>query len=164
LLGYSGCLYDFPDDQLTVVVLTNTEGQNAYAIGRALARAALNLPELPKPPAARPDVPLAGNPVLAAESKQLTGTYLLTVDKVPANLHDSYAQYRRTYRVFDENGRLMIEPLGQGAERLLKLSDSTFAMRSPTAFCKSSSRTKLREASSMARRALSGMSEPVRIV
>jgi len=130
LLGYSGCLYDFPDDQLTVVVLTNTEGQNAYAIGRALARAALNLPELPKPPAARPDVPLAGNPVLAAESKQLTGTYLLTVDKVPANLHDSYAQYRRTYRVFDENGRLMIEPLGQGAERLLKLSDSTFAMRS----------------------------------
>jgi D-alanyl-D-alanine carboxypeptidase len=130
LMGYSGCLYDFPDDQLTVVVLTNTEGQNAYAIGRALARAALNLPELPKAPAPRPDIIFADNPVSAAEIKQLTGTYLLTVNKVPATLHDSYAQYRRTYRVFDENGRLMIEPLGLGAERLLKLADGSFAMRS----------------------------------
>src|SRR5579864_5369659 len=38
LLGYSGSLYDFPQDQLTIVVLTNTEGQNAYAITRALSR------------------------------------------------------------------------------------------------------------------------------
>jgi len=130
LLGYSGCLYDFPEDQLTVVVLTNTEGQNAYAIGRAVARAALNLPELPKPPAPRPEAPWSDTLISASESKQLTGTYLLTAEKVPANLHDSYAQYRRTYRVFDENGRLMIEALGQGAERLFKVSDGTFAMRS----------------------------------
>ncbi len=41
LLGYSGCLYDFADDRVTVVVLTNTEGQNAYAIARALARTVL---------------------------------------------------------------------------------------------------------------------------
>jgi CubicO group peptidase (beta-lactamase class C family) len=129
LLGYSGCLYDFPDDQLTVVVLTNTEGQNAYAIGRALARAALNLPELPKP-ASQQDSPLAGDPVSALEGKQFTGTFVLNADKVPANLHDSFAQYRRTYRVFDENGRILIQPLGQGAERLLKLPDGTFTMRS----------------------------------
>jgi hypothetical protein len=45
-------------------------------------------------------------------------------------MHDSYAQYRRTYRVFDENGRVMIQPLGQGPERLLKLPDGSFAMRS----------------------------------
>ena len=32
LLGYSGSLYDFPEDGVTIVVLTNTEGQNAYAI------------------------------------------------------------------------------------------------------------------------------------
>jgi D-alanyl-D-alanine carboxypeptidase len=38
LFGYSGCLYDFPEDQLTVVVLANTEGQNAYAIARAFNR------------------------------------------------------------------------------------------------------------------------------
>ena len=130
LFGYSGCLYDFPDDRLTVVVLTNTEGQNAYAIGRALARAALHLPELGKPPASPPDELLAGSPVSASESKQLTGTFLLKADKVPANMHDSYAQYRRTYRVFDENGRLKIQPLGQGAERLLKLPDGSFRMPS----------------------------------
>src|SRR5271165_2373250 len=54
LLGFSGAMYEFPADQLTIVVLTNTEGQNAYAISRALARAILGLPELPKPPAPRP--------------------------------------------------------------------------------------------------------------
>jgi D-alanyl-D-alanine carboxypeptidase len=128
LLGYSGCLYDFPGDELTVVVLTNTENQNAYAIARALARVALNLPELSKPAAASPESPLTGDAVSASEGKQLTGTYVLSATKVPPNLHDSFAQYRRTYRVFDENGRLMIQPLGQGAERLLKQPDGTFAM------------------------------------
>ncbi|HYL77825.1 MAG TPA: serine hydrolase domain-containing protein [Bryobacteraceae bacterium] len=130
LLGYSGCMYDFPDDQLTVVVLTNTEGQNAYAIGRALARAVLGLPELPKPTEPAPDVALADKPVPAAEIKQLTGTFVLTVEKVPSAFHDSFAQYRRTYRVFDENGRLTLEPLGQGAERLLKQPDGSFSIRS----------------------------------
>ena len=51
LLGYSGSLYDFPDDMLTIVVLTNTEGQNAFAITRALARTVLGLAPLPPPPA-----------------------------------------------------------------------------------------------------------------
>jgi hypothetical protein len=45
-------------------------------------------------------------------------------------LHDSFAQYRRTYRVFDENGRLMIQPLGEGPERLLKQEEGKFAFRS----------------------------------
>ncbi len=44
LMGYSGSLYDFPEDQLTIVVLTNTEDQNAYAITRALGRAILGFP------------------------------------------------------------------------------------------------------------------------
>ena len=35
LLGFSGAMYEFPADQLTIVVLTNTEGQNAYAISRS---------------------------------------------------------------------------------------------------------------------------------
>jgi hypothetical protein len=130
LLGYSGCLYEFPADQLTVVVLTNTEGQNAYAIARALARASLGLPELPKPPEPAPSRTLADQPVTPQQMQQITGTFLLTAGKVPSNLHDSYAQYRRTYRVFNENGRLMIQPLGQGAERLLRQEDGTYAMRS----------------------------------
>jgi D-alanyl-D-alanine carboxypeptidase len=129
LLGYSGSLYDFPEDQLTLVVLTNTEGQNAYAITRALARAALGLPELPYTPPA-PEKPLADQPMSAAERRQLTGTFVLKLDSLSLNLHDSFAQYRRTYRVFDENGRLMIQPLGEGPERLLKQDDGTFAFRS----------------------------------
>jgi CubicO group peptidase (beta-lactamase class C family) len=132
LMGYSGSLYDFPEDQLTIVVLTNTEDQNAYAITRALGRAILGLPALPDPkPAAEPT--LADKPVSDAERKQLAGTFVLKLDRMSANLHDSFAQYRRTYRVFDENGRLMIQPLGEGPERLLKQDDGSFAMRSSPA-------------------------------
>ena len=142
LMGYRGSLYDFPEDQLTIVVLTNTEDQNAYAITRALGRAILGLPPLPEPkPAAErsvadralPDRALADKPVSADERKQLAGTFVLKLDKVGANLHDSFAQYRRTYRVFDEDGRLMIQPLGEGPERLLKQDDGSFAMRSSPA-------------------------------
>jgi D-alanyl-D-alanine carboxypeptidase len=129
LMGYSGSVYDFPDDQLTIVVLTNTEDQNAYAITRALGRAILGLPPLSDPKPATEPV-LADKPVSAAERKQLAGTFVLKLDRISANLHDSFAQYRRTYRVFDENGRLMIQPLGEGPERLLKQDDGSFAMRS----------------------------------
>jgi D-alanyl-D-alanine carboxypeptidase len=128
LIGYSGSLYEFPQDQLTIVVLTNTEGQNAYAITRALARAILGLPALPfTTPAAEPE--LADQPVSATERKELAGTFVLKLGQVSENLHDSFAQYRRTYRVFDENGRLMIQPLGAGPERLLKQEDGKFAFR-----------------------------------
>lgn len=132
LMGYSGSLYDFPKDNLTIVVLTNTEDQNAYAITRALGRAILGLPPLPDPkPAAEPA--LADKPVSADERKQLAGTFVLKLGQVGANLHDSFAQYRRTYRVFDEDGRLMIQPLGEGPERLLKQDDGSFAMHSAPA-------------------------------
>jgi hypothetical protein len=90
----------------------------------------LGLAELPGPPEAAPARTLADQPVSASQIQQITGTFLLTAGKLPSNLHDSYAQYRRTYRVFNENGRLMIQPLGQGAERLLRQEDGTYAMRS----------------------------------
>ena len=130
LLGYAGSLYEFPDDSLTVVVLTNTESQNAYAVARALARAVLDLPELPKAPDPAPARSLTDLPVSVQERSRLAGAFLVKYDKLPPGLHGSFTQYRRTYRVLDENGRLMIEPLGQGAERLLKQPDGTFAMRS----------------------------------
>jgi CubicO group peptidase (beta-lactamase class C family) len=130
LLGYSGSLYDFPADKLTIVVLTNTEGQNAFAITRALARAVLGLSPLPAPaPRPAPRV-LVDGPVTAAERGQLAGTFILKLEQVSDGLHDSFAQYRRTYRVFDDNGRLMIQALGAGPERLLKQADGDFAMRS----------------------------------
>jgi len=132
LMGYSGSLYDFPEDNLTIVVLTNTEDQNAYAITRALGRAILGLAPLPAPKR-EAERTLADKPISADERKQLAGTYVLKLGQVGANLHDSFAQYRRTYRVFDENGRLMIQPLGEGPERLLKQDDGSFAMRSSPA-------------------------------
>jgi len=134
LLGYSGSLYDFPDDGLTIVVLTNTEGQNAYAITRALARAELGLPPLPVPAAvAVAQKPLENEPVSAEEKKELAGTYVLKLQQLTAGLHDSFAQYRRTFRVFDENGRLLIQALGEGPQRLQKQKDGSFAMRSKPA-------------------------------
>ncbi len=132
LIGYSGSLYDFPEDQLSIAVLTNTEGQNAYAITRALARSILELPPLPAP-APAPEQKLADQPVSPAEIARLSGTFVLKLGQVPGNLHDSFAQYRRTYRVFDEDGRLMIQPLGEGPERLLKQADGNFAFRSSPA-------------------------------
>jgi len=130
LLGYSGSLYDFPDDKLTIVVLTNTEGQNAYAITRALARAVLGLPALPAPAAETPERTLADTVVTAAERTQLAGTFVLKLEHLDERLHDSFAQYRRTYRVFDDNGRLAIQALGEAPERLLKQADGSFALRS----------------------------------
>jgi CubicO group peptidase (beta-lactamase class C family) len=129
LFGYSGSLYDFPADNLTIAVLTNTEGQNAYAITRALARAVLGLTPLSAPRSA-PEKVLADNSVSPDLIAQLKGIYILKLDRLSPDLHDSFAQYRRTYRVFDENGRLMIQPLGEPAERLLKQDDGSFAMRS----------------------------------
>ncbi|HET7504389.1 MAG TPA: serine hydrolase domain-containing protein [Kofleriaceae bacterium] len=130
LFGYSGSLYDFPADKLTVVVLTNTEGQNAYAITRALARAALRLPALPAPPAPPAARVLGDQPVTPAERSQLTGTFVVKLDHVGDGLHDSFAQYRRTFRVFDDNGRLTIQALGEAPERLMKQADGGFAIRS----------------------------------
>jgi len=129
LLGYSGSLYDFPEDGLTIVVLTNTEGQNAYAITRALARAVLGLPDLPAPKKPE-EIKLADRPVSAEERTALSGTYVLKLEHLTEALHDSFEQYRKTYRVFDEDGRLMLQALGAGPERLLKQADGGFAVRS----------------------------------
>ena len=80
-MGYSGSLYDFPEDNLTIVVLTNTEDQNAYAITRALGRAILGLPALPAPKR-EAEPTLADKPVSADERKQLAGTFVLKLGQV----------------------------------------------------------------------------------
>jgi D-alanyl-D-alanine carboxypeptidase len=129
LLGYAGSMYEFPKDNLMVIVLTNTESQNAYAIGRGLARSVLGLAALPAPRQAAEKI-LADAPTTNAERASVTGTFTVKYDKLPPDLHGSFTQYRRTYRVFDENGRLMIEAVGQGSERLLKQPDGSFATRS----------------------------------
>ena len=81
LMGYSGSLYDFPEDNLTIIVLTNTEDQNAYAITRALGRAILGLPPLPAPKR-EAEPTLADKPISADERKQLAGTFVLKLGQV----------------------------------------------------------------------------------
>ena len=133
LMGYSGSLYDYPDDSLTIVVLTNTEGQNAHEIGRALAREVLGLPALspPRPPpSATMTKPLDDKPVSLPERSQLAGSFVLALERATDGYHDSFIQYRRTFRVFDEGDGLMVQALGDGPERLLKQADGTFATRS----------------------------------
>ena len=135
LMGYSGSLYDFPDDGLTVVVLTNTEGQNAHEIGRALARAVLGLPAVtpPAPPPAAAGPALEDLAVSPAERGQLAGTFTLALEHSTDGYHDSFIQYRRTFRVFDEGDGLMLQALGEAPERLFKRADGTFATRSAPA-------------------------------
>ena len=133
LMGYSGSLYDYPNDGLTIVVLTNTEGQNAHEIGRALAREVLGLPMLPPsrpPPSATATKSLDDKPVSLPERSQLAGTFVLALERATDGYHDSFIQYRRTFRVFDEGDGLMIQALGDGPERLFKQADGTFAIRS----------------------------------
>jgi CubicO group peptidase (beta-lactamase class C family) len=129
LLGYSGSLYDYPEDGLTIVVLTNTEGQNAREVSRALAREVLGLPALAVT-AHTAATPPDDAPVAAAERGQLAGTYVVATDHLTDGLHDSFLQYRRTFRVFDESGGLRIQALGDGPERLLKQADGSFVMAS----------------------------------
>ncbi|HTD74315.1 MAG TPA: serine hydrolase domain-containing protein [Steroidobacteraceae bacterium] len=128
LLGYSGSMYHFPGDDLTVIVLTNTSDQNAKFIGSALARKVLALAPNPTPAAEAQQPTLTDEPVSSDERKKLAGTYVLKVAE--GAYHDSFAQFRRTYRVFDENGRLMIEALGETPVHLLKQNNGSFAVRS----------------------------------
>ena len=53
----------------------------------------------------------------------------MKLEHLTDGLHDSFEQYRKTYRVFDEDGRLMIQALGEGPQRLFKQADGAFAMR-----------------------------------
>jgi hypothetical protein len=96
LLGYSGSLYDFPEDQLTIVVLTDTEGQNVYAITRTLASAILGLPALSSPAPAI-EQKLADKPVSDGEVVRLAGTFVLKLAQVSGNLHDSFSQTLKSH-------------------------------------------------------------------
>ena len=133
LFGYSGSLYEFPQrrsDDRRAEQHRRPERVRDHA--RAVASGS-------RTAAASVDAGAGGAccvralddvALTAAERRQLDGTFVLKPDRVSADLHDSYAQYRRTVRVFDENGRLMMQTLGEGPERLFKQNDGTFARRS----------------------------------
>jgi len=86
LLGYSGSLYDFSGkNQLTIVVLTNTEGQNAYAITRGAGRARCSGCRRCRAPQAEAAERVPGriNPPRGRVSlSQLAGTFVLKLEQV----------------------------------------------------------------------------------
>ena len=128
LMGFSSAVMDFPDDSLTIAVLSNTErsGASAY-IARSLARTVLGIPPLPprRVPQEEP-LPAKAAPLTAAERTQLVGVYRIRWAGAPG----PFQQWQRTYRVFEESGRLMFQALGETPEPLLHRGEHNFTLAS----------------------------------
>ncbi len=99
--GFNTTLAYYPDDDVTIVVLANTEGANPGRVERLIAQAVLDLPE--------PEV--ADLPIPAEEIARNVGTYAL------GNL---------LLEVSEDEGRLVMQTTGQEALRLLYQGDHRF--------------------------------------
>jgi CubicO group peptidase (beta-lactamase class C family) len=124
-IGFNSAVLDFPEDDLTVVVLRNSTGRgSSYHVAVSLSRAVLGLPLVKRQGEAVP--PLDNLPITAEERARYAGVYRTRMVDPPPE----YPSYERTYRVYDENARLMIQPLGEPPERLLKQAEHTFGRTS----------------------------------
>jgi D-alanyl-D-alanine carboxypeptidase len=124
-IGFNSAVLDFPEDDLTVVVLRNSTGRgSSYHVAVSLSRAVLGLPLVKREGEAVP--PLHNLPIMVEERARYVGVYRTRMVDPPPE----YPSYERTYRVYDENGRLMIQPLGEPPERLLKQAEHTFGRTS----------------------------------
>ena len=123
LEGYSNYIYYNPKQDLTIIVLSNTSNQAAREIGRRLGAFAVGMP-IPTVPQ-RPKREMANLPVSEDEIKQMTGTYILSRQQAGAGPL-SYNLYKRTARVFVENGTLMIQFFGDLPVPLRKQPNGNF--------------------------------------
>jgi len=123
--GFNASFIDVPDVDLTVAVLTNTEGIGADALARRLAQAALSLP-VDTARRARPEPTLAARASLtpSARSKFL-GSYRLHVMNAPARA----ALLTITERVYEEGGQLLVWSPGSPPQELVSLGNGRFANR-----------------------------------
>lgn len=104
--GFISELAYYPEEDITIAVLTNTEGPAAYAVEEAIARHRLGIPE-----------PVRENlPLTAKERARYTGTY----DLGPLEL-----------RVFEQDDRLMAQATNQPAFPLLYQGDHEFLLDVP---------------------------------
>jgi len=121
-MGYGSTFQQFDDDSLTVVVLTNTYTQDSQWLAHQLARTALGEPTLATPWSAR-STTTVGEPVSVAEGARLVGTYdVRAVPETPSQ----YRQMRRTVRVYEEAGRVMVAVAGDEAAPLLRQRDGRY--------------------------------------
>jgi len=107
--GFSVQQLWLPDDSLRVVVFTNTLGSSPDRLARNIARAMVGVPivQPPRPPAV---VTLT-----AADRARYVGSYALALPDRTLGI-----------RVFEQDGRLMAEAEGQGANALTPQGDHAF--------------------------------------
>ena len=108
--GFNSMLEYFPDDTLSVVVLTNTNGPWADRVADNIARAALGIP-LVAPPARLVDLPTT-----AEERARFAGTYRLALpDGRTLEL-----------RIFERDGKMLAQGEGQPEISLRYQGNSVF--------------------------------------
>jgi D-alanyl-D-alanine carboxypeptidase len=124
--GFNASFIDVPDVDLTVAVLTNTEGIGADALAKRLAEAALSLPvdSATHTPPPAPTVS-AGAPLPRSATSEFIGRYRLHVMNAPARAR----LYTVTERVYEEGGRLLVWSPGSAPEELVPLGNGRFSDR-----------------------------------
>ena len=123
--GFNASFIDVPDVDLTVAVLTNTEGIGADALAKRLAQAALSLPvDTARRTPPEPTV-AAGASLPPSMKSQFVGHYRLHVMNAPARA----ALLLITERVYEEGGQLFIWSAGSAPEELVPLGHGRFADR-----------------------------------
>lgn len=128
--GFGSFLADFPDDSVTIAVLANTAGPVATALGTQLAGAVFGVAVTPWTPL-RASAPVKPAVTLTpAERARYVGVYRLR----PPGDDLRSSQMALTYRVYEENGRLMGWSPGQVPDRLVAEGDGVFHVAAdPTA-------------------------------
>ena len=105
--GFISELAYYPDDSLTVVVLSNTAPAPSDEVAENLARVAFGLPLLPDKPAPPADLPIA-----ADEIARLSGNYKVTWPDGS----------KRNARIYANGEQLMLQIENQPAIRMMKQS------------------------------------------
>ncbi|MGI8581079.1 MAG: hypothetical protein ACR2KX_02735 [Chitinophagaceae bacterium] len=127
LQGYSSFLYYYPQKDVTIIVLSNTSGQMASAIGRRIARNMLGLTQVSARETSKKLI--ADLPVLTTEILRMTGTYVVQRKPTENSAPSKFNLFKRTLRAFVENDRLMIQRFGELPLPLLKQNDENFMVK-----------------------------------
>ena len=124
LEGFSTYMNYFPGRDMTVIVLSNTSDQVAGAIGRALSRWLLDLPPIVTNSPVRREI--ENVMITEMEAKKLAGTYILSRSSNEQSSPRTSAIYKRTVRIYYDNGKMVLQRFGELPIQLYKQSDGSF--------------------------------------
>jgi CubicO group peptidase (beta-lactamase class C family) len=126
--GFLSDLVRVPELDLAVVVLLNSEGVAPQTISDAALGCALgeDIPAAPPPPIVELD---------ASQQQRLFGTYEITEETrqvlASLGLDEAGIASLASAEIYSDAGRLLLEPIGQDATRLLPLSPFEFVVTIP---------------------------------